>query len=409
MVQSRPSLWGQLVARLEGEMPAETLEAYRRAGRAVYDLLDRVEEERLTCKIEGRDPWSVAAAAQAELLCAWNAFVLQTLGDQFLEADYRLNPTTVGFVPPVTAEQVLAFYTQVEPWLSRAHQARSNPAYRLDVAVPADLPPWTEVDPCPNAHLEGTLAAARSIRSHAEAALAVFQEQALPPERKPSVQRLQQLVAEAGSKAGYAEQLWAGSPPQSLHEQIERYAHEAVERYFHLGQLLAMPSLVDSFDQRGAVQARPTASAGARLPGPGEPGFDPWRLTDPASRAAWQRDPAARRAIQSLWAADPDPRRTLAIQVEIEAALARGDIAYATKPSGERLGFYYCCPWAPVYVAKRSVTIGGRRLRTLQQFTYDVSAEDMPRGGAFEREILPGAFGSTDEVDYCDPRAGGHD
>ena len=111
---------------------------------------------------------------QAQLLCAWNAFVLQTLGDQFLEADARLEPATAGFVPPVTADQVMDFYSQVEGWVSRANQARSNSAYRLDVQVPADLTTWTKVEPCPKAHLEGTLAAAQAARVHAEAALTVF-------------------------------------------------------------------------------------------------------------------------------------------------------------------------------------------------------------------------------------------
>ena len=58
---------------------------------------------------------------------------------------------------------------------------------------------------------------------------------------------------------------------------------------------------------------------------------------------------------------------------------------------------------------KRPVTIGGKRLRSLQQFTYDVSAEEMLSGGAFKREILIGVFQSTDKVDYCDPQSGGHD
>jgi hypothetical protein len=93
----RPSLWGQLLARLQGEVPADTLEAYRRA-------------------------------------CSWNAFLLQTLGDQFLDADYRANPASVGFVPPVTAEQVLASTSGRSPTRGRAptgsatqrHAARSR-------------------------------------------------------------------------------------------------------------------------------------------------------------------------------------------------------------------------------------------------------------------------------------------
>lgn len=36
----RPGLWGRLLARLHGEVPADVLEAYRRAGAEVYALLE---------------------------------------------------------------------------------------------------------------------------------------------------------------------------------------------------------------------------------------------------------------------------------------------------------------------------------------------------------------------------------
>lgn len=74
-------------------------------------------------------------------------FLLQTIGDAFLDEDYWLDPATVGYVPPITADQALACYGQVEAWLSRAARARGNSDYELDVAVPADLPPWRRAMP----------------------------------------------------------------------------------------------------------------------------------------------------------------------------------------------------------------------------------------------------------------------
>lgn len=404
----QPGVWGRLLALIEGEVSAETLEAYRRAGRAVYDLLEEVEEQRLEAKIGGEHPWAADPATQALFLAAWNAFAVQTLGDQFLDADYRANPSTVGYVPAVTAEQILACYQQVESWLCRAHEARSNPAYRLDVLLPADLPPWAEVEPCPRAHLEAMLAAAGSLRSHAEAALATFEDEATPPNRRPAIQRVRQLLAEANAKTEYAERLWAPDTPQPLHEQIERLVKEGLERYYHFGQLLALPELVDRYDQRVGPPTPSSAPAMARLPAPGEPGFDPWVLTDPRARANWKRDREAREAIDVLWAYDPDPRATLAVQAAIDAALARDDIGYATTRTGERLGHYYCCPWSAVYLAKRPVTIGGTTILPLQQFTFDVSAEEMGKGEPFKREILVATFQPTTKVDYCNPNAGGH-
>lgn len=80
------------MARIEGEVPSDTLEAYRQAGTAAYALLDRLDEERLARKIEPIDPWSRPSGTQVEQVCAWNAFMLQALGDAFLDADYAANP-----------------------------------------------------------------------------------------------------------------------------------------------------------------------------------------------------------------------------------------------------------------------------------------------------------------------------
>jgi hypothetical protein len=42
----------------------------------------------------------------------------------------------------------------------------------------------------------------------------------------------------------------------------------------------------------------------------------------------------------------------------------------------------------------------------MQQFTFDVSAEEMAEGGQFTRRLLPGPFHTTSQVDYCDPMSG---
>jgi hypothetical protein len=67
---------------------------------------------------------------------------------------------------------------------------------------------------------------------------------------------------------------------------------------------------------------------------------------------------------------------------------------------------YFCCPWSAIYLVRRPVTIAGQRLRPMQQFTFDVSAEEMAEGGEFVRRLLPGPFHPTSKVDYCDPTAG---
>src|SRR5262249_7481368 len=70
--------------------------------------------------------------------------------------------------------------------------------------------------------------------------------------------------------------------------------------------------------------------------------------------------------------------------------------------------YYYCCPWSPVYQVHRPVKINGKQLSVPQQFTFDVSGEELADGGSFVRRIVLGPFQPTDEVDYCDPSSGHH-
>lgn len=384
----------RMVALLHGERSAATVEAYRRAGGEVYDLADAFDRARLEWSTKGLSAWTAPRSTQVALLASWNAFALQVLGDELVAADYAADLRTAGFLPPVTARQALAFYGPVPAWLSAVRQAQASESYGLQVALPAALPPFVEVEPCPATHLSAMRAAAARLRTQAEATLAGF-TLGDDPDQHRAHDRISQVTARAGAAMDYADHLWAPHPPKEVHMDIERHLMAALEDYFELGQFLAMPTL--------ALGARPNPSRPAGVVVPPTSAFDVWCLTDPQSRARWQRDPAAHRAIQTLWANDPAPEATLQTQAEIDAALSTGDIAYATDARGERLGHYFCCPWSAIYVVHRPVVIGGRHLRQLEEFTLDVSAEAVHRGGAFKREVLVARFHPTDEVDYCDP------
>src|SRR5262249_50946199 len=157
----------------------------------------------------------------------------------------------------------------------------------------------------------------------------------------------------------------------------------------------AMPTLISRYRPKaGPARVDPETL-------PGGTRFDPWCLTDPATLRQWQADPRARKAIQALWAVDPDPARTLTIPAPIQPALQSGAI---TRVERMRKGsYYYCCPWSPVYQVHRPVKINGKQLSVPQQFTFDVSGEELADGGSFVRRIVLGPFQPTDEVDYCDP------
>lgn len=395
-MSTHPGMRTRLMARLHGEVSAETVESYRRAGAEVYDLIGQLDQARTDWEVKGLTAWTAPQATQAALLAAWNAFALQVLGDEMIDADAAADPATIGFLPPVTARQALAFYGPVPTWLGIVRQAQASPSFTLEVAVPAPLPPFVAAEPCPPAHLAAMRAATRRLRTQAEATLAGF-SLGDSDEQRRARDAINELLAGSAADADYADRLWADHLPPGVHADVERHLTSTLRGYFELGQLVAMPTL--------ALQPRPTPTTLGAINPPryGGSDFDPWCLTDTDSRSQWQQDRQAQQSIQALWANDPDPQATLRTQAEIDAAFARGDIGYATDRHGQRLGHYYCCPWSAIYVTKRPVVIGGAHLHPLQQFTFDVSAEDVENGGAFTRRVTVADFHPTNEVDYCNP------
>lgn len=393
----------RLTSALRGEVAATTVEAFRRAGGAAYDDLMNAEHTRREIVDSGTDLWSTTPGQASQLLATWNAFALQTLGDHLIDADYKADPRTVGYLPRVTYEQAARFLGEVEQWSGLARRAAVDPTFDVSTqtVLPAPLPRWVEVEPCPEPHVRAMIAAAHAMRDRVEAAKADFGNCHLPKDREAAASKIAGLVADADAAVSHGEAMWSPKAPQQVHERAERSLKRGLEAYFLVGQLLAMPDLLDR------PQVSVASAGGSRLPLPGEPGFDPWCLTDPASRRIWRLDRAAARAIDVLWRSDPDPAATLSIQAQIDAALAGGLLVSGQDLAGRKLGNYYCCPWSPIYVVKQPVSIGDRTFRPGEQFAFDVSAEEMFEGGVFKRELVAGPFYPTNEVDYCDPTIGG--
>jgi hypothetical protein len=380
-----PGLLARVVAHLHGEVAATALEAFRRGGAAVWDLEPQLEQRRLEAVVAGADGWTLPAATGAALLCGWNAAALQLLGDELLDADEATAGTGAAYVEPETAEQTLAFYGQVAGWLSRAQQALHNPEYELDVTVPAVLP-LVASTPCSSEHLVGLLAGMTRLRARTDGVLADLPHG--DGEAARARHRIEQLKAEADSAADYAGHLGGPSPDEGVQREIEAQACCAVDRYYIVGQLAAMPRL--ALQPLPHLQRRRPTGLAAPFPAPGDDRFDPWCLTDPRVKGRLKRMSAARDLVARMWAADPDPVRTLAIKAEIDAALLRDDVAHD-------VGHFDRCPWSPIYLAKRPVQIGGKQLHPLQQFTYEVTIEYAGSKRRFVRRIVKGPFARSSE------------
>ncbi|MGI8714867.1 MAG: hypothetical protein ACR2NR_17145 [Solirubrobacteraceae bacterium] len=253
---ARAKLITRIAAKLEGEVSAQTAEAYHRAGADAYDLLVECEQRRSAEPGQGQTSWLEDRAACRMFLCTWCAFALQSLGDAFLDADCRANPRTAGFVPPVTARQVLLFYEEVEPWLGRARAAQSSERFALDVRLPARLPGWVDVEPCPREHLAAMRDACWLLCDHAELAVADL-ERAAGTERADAVGRVREALAQTTSAADYAARLHADTMTPELHRRTEA----TIKRAYRIGQLAAMPDLAD----HAATPVRPPAPASRAL------------------------------------------------------------------------------------------------------------------------------------------------
>jgi hypothetical protein len=122
----------------------------------------------------------------------------------------------------------------------------SNPTYQLDVEVPAELPGWSETDHCPREHLEALFAAARRLHQRAVMALDDAAARSRPSGRGQDLARLRELLAIVETAIGYADRLHRGDmDDEQVHERIEESVRHAIETAYLLGQLVAMPELLD--------------------------------------------------------------------------------------------------------------------------------------------------------------------
>ncbi len=113
------------------------------------------------------------------------------------------------------------------------------------------------------------LAAARAMRGRAEAALADLAKAPPPDGKADAASRLKGLAAEADSVISFGESLWSPEAAGEVHEKVENSLRRGIGAYYRLGQLLAMPTLLD----RPEIAVTPVT--GSALPLPGQPGFEP--------------------------------------------------------------------------------------------------------------------------------------
>ena len=240
--------WGSLAARLRGEVDAAVLEAFRRAGSAVYDLADHAEEMRLRCNVDECSPWEADPGVQAQLLCSWNAFVLQMLGDRLLLADYESDPRSEGLVPPVTLQQAERFYAEVHRWMVAARLAAANREFRLAGPLPAEMPTWLPVER-PRNHLIVMHSVALELCARTDLALRAFPPDDPREDHQITTTRMRELLAEALARIEFAGSMLADLPVELL-PRTDLELQKAMRSLYRLGQYEAMPFLLRNEELR---------------------------------------------------------------------------------------------------------------------------------------------------------------
>jgi hypothetical protein len=207
---------------------SDTLDARRAAGMTAYGLF------------EDADEWlGDDRGSQYFRLCAWNAFALQTIADSLLDADSAADPGTVGYVPRATLGFARACYDRVPDWLGLARGMRSDPDPRIANRLPARLPPWEHDEPTRASELRGLQAAFETLQARTETKV-----NALGKANRVRAE-LRHLCAQMQADADYAAEVGLrGSGPV---ERGEARSHllNALQRALILGQLLALPTLVE--------------------------------------------------------------------------------------------------------------------------------------------------------------------
>ncbi len=391
---AHPRLVRRLASVLRGEVPAAELEVLRAAGRGVYQVYLKAEQLQVELAGAGTHPFLASTGQRTQLLCTWNAYVLQVLGEALIDGDYRASPITVGYLPPVTFEQAWACFVQVEPWLARCRRAADDPSYDLadDVELPVPLPAWIVVEDYPRNYLGALAHAAAEVGAHAAVALGAVLAAGRPPAGQAArLSAVQGMLATADSAVASVPPLLASSVGgEQLRELVARRLQDALEQYFEVGQRLCV-------DVPEPVRVEPTRPV--MLPAPGEPGFDIWCLTAPEVAARLVADRQAQQELHRLWRFDPDPGQTLLLQAQLLAAVRTGKVRRALDDRGSP-GSMHACPWSPVYEVTRSVQLGGRQLRPLTQFALEVSVGQFSVTGAFVRRVVTGPFSSTGRLRY---------
>jgi len=262
----------------------------------------------------------------------------------------------------------------VGAWLGRAHEAAANAGYVLDVVVPQPLPQPRA--PRTTGVLRAMKQTLETVQARAGADLAERAADPIHDRLAPMMSGVQSAIDSAGA-------LSAASVSDEMKAMLGQTLQSGLDRAYQVGQLLAVPDLLGKTEPVApALPVHDSTTVGLFLPG--DPGFDPWCLTDPIGRRHKQASKEMTALIDEFWRKDPEPAQTLAIQAEISAAVEQGTADFMPDEVGPLTRRAGRCPWPGILYAKASLVIAGKALAPGDSFVFTVG----PSEDGFERTIV---------------------
>ncbi len=269
---------------MRGEVSDANVRGYLRAATQIEQVWQDTEDRVQQLITSGTPPWDAYFQTRYALAFIRAARTYQVFVQELLAADAANADHAEGFLPHVTYDQANALCHQIQPNLQAAVAALNDPNFTPEVVLPQPLGPRIEAEgaPCPVAHLQGMINAAREVREWAAGLIAQYEEavtHAAPasaptadatapatpsPAQTPSqevtehITALHRLLAEADSQLQFGTdlvgQVSQGDATPELHEEAEDNLWAALEKYFKLNQAVAVPRWLLAND----VPAAPT-------------------------------------------------------------------------------------------------------------------------------------------------------
>jgi hypothetical protein len=227
-----------LVGTLRGEVPVSSLDGLRALGASAYALQEEAEALKTA---PDWSPWTQEPARALFLVCAWNAFALQTVADQLLDADARLEPSTAGRVSASTLAFAQQCYTGAVSWLQSARLVQSDPDLRLSSALPAAIPGWPRVGGVRRVHVGSLRCAYDAVGPRAE----YDAERAARVAPASDAAELELLRTQMRTSAEFAATLESRARSSEQLREACSLLVSSLAVAFTLGQATVMPSLLE--------------------------------------------------------------------------------------------------------------------------------------------------------------------